>query len=549
MTMTADVAGTPLKRGERVWVVADGGNLEAVDAQTGSSPKFVEVITDQTIPVQAGAALGHLGFFQIPTETGFRSRYMVHIECLTSDSKVASFLTNPEAAGRESPAFLKYPADATLFSKDAQGAMAESSRKTKAPGILTLSNVPAVSADGTPTHYQIRPEGGFLAADSVEKLSQFDLGKLGFSIIKDDPESFQLLDAENQPQNVVKGIFEKLKAAAEDDPAFSNALASHKYKQLLDVIDQNHDGYYSVDEYRNAVHNPTYRDQLYQLIVQHPSEWYYEKTDAKWTKYLEKLEPDASKWKKYTEAFLDKMIWMKKVAGMGPAPWHMHPVMFMGALASDDGMDLKWLLVPKGQLTFDAEGNDIESSPWFSRKIHWPGGVSGITIGRGYDLGQNNSSNNELTEVGVDENLKSWLVGSQSMSGATASTRLNGAPTSIRQLQITRKQQYDLFIITYQKLEDDVKRICQKTATIQAYHPNTSVTSDQAWDDIPQKIKEILVDLRYRGDYTPTIRSHLQHAAYAGDLSTFGSVLSNSSLWKNVPNDRFQRRVNYYEHN
>ncbi|KQN51144.1 hypothetical protein ASE99_24300 [Serratia sp. Leaf51] len=68
MTMTADVAGTPLKRGERVWVVADGGNLEAVAAQTGSSPKFDEVITDQTIPVQAGAALGHLGFFQIPTD-------------------------------------------------------------------------------------------------------------------------------------------------------------------------------------------------------------------------------------------------------------------------------------------------------------------------------------------------------------------------------------------------------------------------------------------------------------------------------------------------
>ncbi len=347
MTMTADVAGTPLKRGERVWVVADGGNLEAVDAQTGSSSKFDEVITDQTIPVQAGAALGHLGFFQIPTETGFRSRYMVHIECLTSDSKVASFLTNPEAAGRESPAFLKYPADATLFSKDAQGAMAESSRKTKAPGILTLSKVPAVSADGTPSHYQIRPEGGFLAADSVEKLSQFDLGKLGFSIIKDDPESFQLLDAENQPQNVVKGIFEKLKVAAEDDPAFSNALASHKYKQLLDVIDQNNDGYYSVDEYRNAVHNPAYRDQLYQLIVQHPSEWYYEKTDAKWTKYLEKLEPDASKWKKYTEAFLDKMIWMKKVAGMGPAPWHMHPVMFMGYIRQQTNHEIIFPLMVK----------------------------------------------------------------------------------------------------------------------------------------------------------------------------------------------------------
>ncbi len=28
-------------------------------------------------------------------------------------------------------------------------------------------------------------------------------------------------------------------------------------------------------------------------------------------------------------------------------------------------MDLKWLIVPKGQLTFDAEGHDIEGSPFF----------------------------------------------------------------------------------------------------------------------------------------------------------------------------------------
>jgi len=31
-----------------------------------------------------------------------------------------------------------------------------------------------------------------------------------------------LLDAENQPQNVVKGIFEKHHAAAENYPVFSN---------------------------------------------------------------------------------------------------------------------------------------------------------------------------------------------------------------------------------------------------------------------------------------------------------------------------------------
>lgn len=336
MTMTANIASTtpPLKRGHRVWVVSDGGNLDAVSAPASTAPKFDDVVVAPApIAIKAGASVGHMGFFQIPNDTGSSSRYMVHIECLTMDDKIATFLTNPESAGHDSPTYLKYAADAALFNKDAQGAMVDSTRKTKAPGILTLSKVPAEPASGTPTHYQIRPEGGYLAAASVEKLSPFDLGKLGFSIIKDDPASFQLLDGETQPQNVVKTILEKLHDAAADDPVFAHALASHKYKQLLNDIDKNHDGHYSVDEYRQAVQNPVYRTQLYQLIAKHPSEWYFEKTDTKWSTYLATLTTDAPEWKAYTEAFLDMMVWMKKVSGMGPEPWHMHPVIFLGAMA------------------------------------------------------------------------------------------------------------------------------------------------------------------------------------------------------------------------
>ena len=127
------------------------------------------------------------------------------------------------ASGRESLAFLKYPADAKLFSKDAKGAMGDNSRKTSSPSVIPPTDVTAEPPKGTPTHYLLpAPENGYVAASSVDVLSQFDLGKLGFSIIKDEPDSFQLLDAENQPQNVVKGIFEKHHAAAENYPVFSN---------------------------------------------------------------------------------------------------------------------------------------------------------------------------------------------------------------------------------------------------------------------------------------------------------------------------------------
>ena len=47
-----------------------------------------------------------------------------------------------------------------------------------------------------------------------------------------------------------------------------------------------------------------------------------------------------------------------------------------------------------GLLTFRAEGNDLKASRDYSKKIHWPGNSafcrknnSGVTIGRGFDLG------------------------------------------------------------------------------------------------------------------------------------------------------------------
>ncbi|WP_244590582.1 pesticin C-terminus-like muramidase [Xenorhabdus mauleonii] len=214
-------------------------------------------------------------------------------------------------------------------------------------------------------------------------------------------------------------------------------------------------------------------------------------------------------------------------------------------------MDLKWLKVPKErQLTFDAEGNDIERSSGFTRKIHWPGGVSGITIGRGYDLGQQAKADDDLTRANISEPLKSWLVECQGKSGEEAKGKYRSAPDNIKNFHITRKQQYDLFNMAYDRLEKDVKRICEKKDTLLAYHSNPNIDPEQAWNEIPQKIKVILVDLRYRGDYSPATRKLMQRYAYSGDIVNFGIILKNKSNWSpGLPIDRFNRRVEYYESN
>ncbi|OCO77369.1 glycoside hydrolase family 108 protein, partial [Klebsiella pneumoniae] len=332
-----------LKKGDRVWVVSDGDSLTSVaPAASSSEPVFNDVyVPSAPVPVSAGDSLGHMGFYQLPEENGKRSRYQVHIECLSTDD-MEKFITNPGRAGEDAPVYLTWKADAPLSDKSDTGITA-GSRKTKAPGILTLANVPGVDAKGkTLTNnkdaawFQIRPEGGWLPAASVKKVSQYALGELGFVTLNKASESFDLIDGIKQPNNMVKGILEQLYKAAQDETRTTHALNKYNYKRLLELIDSNQDGYYQEQEYLQAVHNISYRDRLYRVIAKHASEWYYGKDAPLWKTYLDTLTRDAPLWKTYLETFLDKMTWMKTVSekgvALGSEPWHMHPVVFLEAI-------------------------------------------------------------------------------------------------------------------------------------------------------------------------------------------------------------------------
>ncbi|WP_406818439.1 glycoside hydrolase family 19 protein [Klebsiella pneumoniae] len=332
-----------LKKGDRVWVVSDGDSLTPVTvAASGNEPVFNDVyVPSAPVPVSAGDSLGHMGFYQLPEENGKRSRYQVHIECLSMND-MEKFITNPGHAGEDAPVYLTWKADAPLLEKGERGMVADS-RKTKISGILTLAKVPGVDAEGNPltsnkdaAWYQIRPEGGWLPADSVKKVSQYALGELGFVTLNKAPESFDLIDGIKQPNNVVKGILEQLYKAAQDETRTTHALNKYNYKRLLELIDSNQDGYYQEQEYLQAVHNISYRDRLYRVIAKHASEWYYGKDDSLWKTYLDTLTTDAPLWKTYLETFLDKMTWMKAVSekgvALGPEPWHMHPIVFLNSI-------------------------------------------------------------------------------------------------------------------------------------------------------------------------------------------------------------------------
>ena len=80
------------------------------------------------------------------------------------------------------------------------------------------------------------------------------------------------------------------------------------------------------------------------------------------------------------------------------------------------------LKVSKGQVTFDSEGNDNKGTIHYSRVPHWPGGCSGLTIGRGYDMGRRTKKEiiDDLTKAGVDIETAKKLAESAGLVGKKA---------------------------------------------------------------------------------------------------------------------------------
>lgn len=346
-------AKSSLTPGQRYWILVDKNNISPLNAGA-TQPcwwrallpparevmKFDQVVCPDPFAISAGDSVGHLGYFQAAKDYGYEARYQVHIECISMDDNLPAFLTNPDKAGGKDPLWLKYSPDMTLYGKDIKtGTFAKDGRSTARTGILRLDGVSAEADSGSGQEYwRLAAENGYLpkGEGGPELLSQYDLAKLGFRTEISEPESFDYLNGKKQPQGLVRNLFQALLNAAKDDTRVSHALVPYNYQRLLYKIDSGEKDY-SPLEYLSALHNPSYRDVVLKTIVKHPSDWYHKKGDAIWQTFLAPLKKDDLSWHRYSEEFLDKMAWMQEVTTerLGPSLWHMHPVMFLGALLRD----------------------------------------------------------------------------------------------------------------------------------------------------------------------------------------------------------------------
>jgi hypothetical protein len=65
------------------------------------------------------------------------------------------------------------------------------------------------------------------------------------------------------------------------------------------------------------------------------------------------------------------------------------------------------------------------------------------------------------------------------------------------------------------------------------------------WDSLDSRVQDIMVDLRYRGDYHGKTRPFVQKPFVENDIVALRAALENKSNWPGVPDDRYRRRAEF----
>ncbi|HYE29387.1 MAG TPA: hypothetical protein VD887_13385 [Allosphingosinicella sp.] len=192
----------------------------------------------------------------------------------------------------------------------------------------------------------------------------------------------------------------------------------------------------------------------------------------------------------------------------------------------------------RGIVTFESEGVEQPGSKFHSRVFHVPTPSSGLTIGRGYDMKMKTKAKivADLTAAGVAPADAQKISGAAGLSGQAAKNFV--AANGLSGFSISQETQVKLFEISYRDEEAEVKRISAKPDCVAKF-------GKADWDKAHPAIRDILVDLKFRGDYTPASRNLVQKLLVNNDLGSLKRVMAAPANWKGVPPDRFKRRNDF----
>ncbi|MFM5872336.1 pesticin C-terminus-like muramidase [Aeromonas veronii] len=322
------------------------------------------------VVIAAGETIGYLGLVETPGSLigGKQSKHQVHLEVFTQDPRLDDVLAN-KAGTQGGAIYAKVPADLILHEKKSEAGKSKWVA-TKDKSKEALVEAPKLEKDAAKQEWICVSSDKYVKKEQVELLSQHDWLKIGFKKI-DGSGSDGYLDPDAPPS---------------------------LFTDLVKSFDKNKDGKLSSGEIHAALSNPKNSEQLHKLIVKHLSEW-YEKSSASSYQWLDKLMtkiglPNFDLLVDHEKQRIDKLEWMQSATKLklDKEVWHFSPIGIMALiteqLPSGDTIDFNTTLgiyrISKKSAEF------ILSWEAYMPKPYVPKGdqSSGVTIGYGYDLGQ-----------------------------------------------------------------------------------------------------------------------------------------------------------------
>ncbi|MDU4092377.1 MAG: peptidoglycan-binding protein [Pantoea sp.] len=200
------------------------------------------------------------------------------------------------------------------------------------------------------------------------------------------------------------------------------------------------------------------------------------------------------------------------------------------------------LRVSQGQFTFDNEGRDYRTvavpfragpTPWFSRVLHWPGGYSGVTLGRGFDMKLRSAGEiySTLRQAGLEEHKAVICSRATGLSGRAAEQFVTVFGPMIG--EITHQQQIQLFEIAWHTKIHYARGVYLRHSA--------DIAQRLTWEQIDGKIKDIFIDTLYQGNRNAGVMAKL--IAQGGNRKEIIQHLKDNDYYQ--MNARNRARVEY----
>ena len=185
-------------------------------------------------------------------------------------------------------------------------------------------------------------------------------------------------------------------------------------------------------------------------------------------------------------------------------------------------------------LTFNAEGGGLPRA-W---RPYWPGGVSGVTLGPGYDLKERDTEEvrTQLVAAGVSASDADRLSAAAGLGAKAAGDWVERHRKSYRPITIDISML--LFLNVYPTYYGRAR------TKVEAW--------GASWDSLSPKMQEALIDLSFRGDFAQRHRKKLLPAIVTRSEAMLRDALADYDYWqshtnlppgKNGPNGRIVARA------